>query len=201
MEAHIYIDDHEFAELAKRFDDGTGLFQKSVKAALRRAGSNMRKNLIKGIRGASYLKVRDITDAFDPLQVTDTEARVRVAGRLLPADRFKLVPNRITARKGIRSVNWPSPGVSIGPGEPMRHLEEAGFSKPFITKFKNGHKGMYWREKYSGKLKTPFDETGGKLPWERPDEQVPPFLQAHIFTNWQTPGARKMPAPGMESYE
>lgn len=27
------------------------------------------------------------------------------------------------------------------------------------------------------------------VPWERPDDQALPFLQAHIFTNWQTQGA------------
>ncbi len=29
---------------------------------------------------------------------------------------------------------------------------------------------------------------GGCCPWVRPDEQVLPFLQAHIFTTWQTKG-------------
>ena len=47
----------------------------------------------------------------------------------------------------------------------------------------------------------PYDETCGKLPWERPDEQALPFLQAHIFTQWQTLGARKKPSPGMADYE
>lgn len=32
------------------------------------------------------------------------------------------------------------------------------------------------------------EESGGLAPWERPDEQVSPFLQAHIFTTWQTKG-------------
>lgn len=35
----------------------------------------------------------------------------------------------------------------------------------------------------------PFGETQSRLPWERPDEQVFPFLQAHIFSQWQTAGA------------
>lgn len=47
----------------------------------------------------------------------------------------------------------------------------------------------------------PFMDSEGKAPWERPDEQVLPFLQAHIFTQWQTPGARKVPSPGMADYE
>lgn len=47
----------------------------------------------------------------------------------------------------------------------------------------------------------PFDESAGKLPWERPDEQVFPFLQAHIFSQWQTLGAHKIPTAGMEEFE
>lgn len=34
----------------------------------------------------------------------------------------------------------------------------------------------------------PLGGETGKAPWERPDEQVLPFLQAHIFTVWQTQG-------------
>lgn len=47
----------------------------------------------------------------------------------------------------------------------------------------------------------PYGENGAKLPWERPDEQVYPFLQAHIFSQWQTAGARRVPTEGMEDYE
>lgn len=32
------------------------------------------------------------------------------------------------------------------------------------------------------------DEGQGETLWERPDEQVYPFLQAHIFTTWQSKG-------------
>ena len=47
----------------------------------------------------------------------------------------------------------------------------------------------------------PYAENEGKLPWERPDEQVHPFLQAHIFSQWQSLGAARTPASGMEDYE
>lgn len=47
----------------------------------------------------------------------------------------------------------------------------------------------------------PDGETGAKLPWERPDEQVPPFLQAHIFSQWQTAGGVKRPDSRMIDYE
>lgn len=47
----------------------------------------------------------------------------------------------------------------------------------------------------------PAGESGSRLPWERPDEQVPPFLQAHIFSQWQTAGAAKKPNLKMVDYE
>lgn len=47
----------------------------------------------------------------------------------------------------------------------------------------------------------PGGEDGGRLPWERPDEQVPPFLQAHIISRWQTIGAVKQPRLDMIDYE
>lgn len=47
----------------------------------------------------------------------------------------------------------------------------------------------------------PFGELTSRLPWERPDEQVHPFLQAHILTQWQTAGANKEWNAGMIDYE
>lgn len=47
----------------------------------------------------------------------------------------------------------------------------------------------------------PYAGNEGKLPWERPDEQAHPFLQAHIFTQWQTLGAFRIPGQGMADYE
>lgn len=44
-------------------------------------------------------------------------------------------------------------------------------------------------------------EEAGRLPWTRPDEQVHPFLQAFIFTEWQSIGVFKRPSPNMVDYE
>ena len=40
-----------------------------------------------------------------------------------------------------------------------------------------------------------------ELEWNRPDEQFPPFLQAVIFTNWQTRAAGAEVSPYMVDYE
>lgn len=47
----------------------------------------------------------------------------------------------------------------------------------------------------------PSGEESSRLPWSRPDEQPPPFLQGYIFSNWQTLGAVKRPNLSMIDYE
>lgn len=153
MEARIFIDDSDFERLSRLFAGAPALFKKAARTALRRAGGNMRKNIAQGMRGASYLKGRSLTGAIGKLKISDGEASVKVSGPKAAAHKFKMAPSRITARKGSRSVNWPSPGVSVGPGEPVKHLRVAGFSKPFIAKTKNAPKVMLMREKGTGKLK------------------------------------------------
>lgn len=154
MEAHVFIDDSQLNRLARLFQSSPELFQKAVRSTLRRVGSNMRKNVRKGVKGVSYLKSGDIASAFSRLKMNGMEVELTVAGSRKAAHKFHMVPNRITAKKGSRSVNWPSPGVKIGPGEPVKHPAKDGYSRPFIANV-NGLKAMYWREKSSGKLKMP----------------------------------------------
>lgn len=114
----------------------------------------MSKNIRKGIKEASYLKSSAIASALGKLKFTGNEASITVAGAKKAGHQFKMVPNRITARKGKRSIYWPSPGVNIGPGEPVRYPRKAGYYKPFIAQIQ-GLKAMYWREKTTGDLKMP----------------------------------------------
>lgn len=39
-----------------------------------------------------------------------------------------------------------------------------------------------------GRFRHVMSAETGDMTWERPDEQVPPFLQAHIFSSWQQQG-------------
>lgn len=151
----ITFDGREFARLASLFANGDPIFRQSVKAALRRAGSGIRSGLSKGIRAKSYLRGKTVSSALGRLIVTNEEASVRVAARNQPAFKFKLSPNKITARKGVRSKNWQSPDVLKGPGLAPLNPRIAGFSKPFITKTKSGFKGMYVRERHTGRLAMP----------------------------------------------
>lgn len=122
---------------------------KALKLAARRTGQSLRSDIRKGVRAESYLRGGDIGKAFGVLEVkeagTAVTASFRVAGGWLPADHFKLIPNRVTARKRVRSVKWPSAGFKIGPSEPVRRPEGgSGLSKAFIILL-NGKKMMFQR--------------------------------------------------------
>lgn len=116
----------------------------------------MRSNLGKKMRAVSYLKARELTGSIGRLETSQggMEVSVKVSGHKKAAHKFKMSPNRITARKGQKSINWPSPGVSIGPGSGIKHPSYSGYSKPFIANI-NGVKAMYVRNKASGELAMP----------------------------------------------
>lgn len=152
MDVHIFYDDRELARLSQAFRDAPEIFGQALRAALRRTGGNMRKNIRQGMKAASYLKSGSIASALGKLKLDGNEAMITVAGAKKAGHNFRMTPNRVTARKGKRSIYWPSPGVNIGPGEPLRYPRKEGYYKPFIAKVK-GLKAMYWREKASGDLK------------------------------------------------
>lgn len=155
MEAAVFYDTKEFAKLQEAFKNSPDIFGKAVRAALRRAGASMRRGVRDKTRAVSYLRARAIASALGKLKVADNEAMFTVAGAQKFGHDFKLAPNRVTARKGTPSLNWPSPGVNIGPGEPLRYPRKAGFYKPFIARGKSGLKTMFWREKATGRLSMP----------------------------------------------
>lgn len=154
MQAHIFFDTAQFERLRNLLSPD--LFNKARVGALRRVAGNMRKNIRAGMRAASYLAGKDLTSAIGKLkaQAGGVEYSITVAGKKKAAHKFRMTPNRITARKGQRSVNWQSPGVAIGPGEDIRKPSESGFSKPFIAKTKK-LRAMYIREKGTSELYFP----------------------------------------------
>lgn len=154
MDARIFVDGGEFDRLRESLKTCPDIFGKALRAALRRVGASMRKNIRKGVKGASYLKARDVASAIGKLRLESDEALVTVAGASLAGHKFRLVPNRVTARKGRRSIYWKVPLVKIGPDEKEIRPERDGFSKPFIARI-NGLKAMYWREKETGGIRMP----------------------------------------------
>lgn len=142
MDAYLFIDDSEFERLQGLLRSCPDLFRKACKAALKRVGGNMRRNIGKGMRGQSYLRGKEITGSIGRLQLSDDEAKVRVAGRKLPVHNFKLIPNRVTARKGKRSVSWPEPRYKLGPKLKPRYAKRDGGKS----------KGFIFPGQYSGKL-------------------------------------------------
>ena len=121
----------------------------AMKLAARRTGQTLRSDIRKGVKAESYLRGGDIGKAFGILEVkeagTAVTASFRVAGGWLPADHFKLIPNRVTARKRICSIHWPSAAFQIGPSEPVSRPESGnGLSKAFVIRL-HGKKLMFQR--------------------------------------------------------
>lgn len=112
---------------------------KVLKRTLARSGQNMATNLSREIRKSSFLKAGDVRKALSrPLLSGDAsgmQVEVTVGSRQLAMDHFRLVPARITARKGLASVNWPNAGYQIGPGEPVRFAETKNRGRAFVTRF------------------------------------------------------------------
>lgn len=120
-----------------------GEVTKALRRSLTRTGANLATTLNRQIRQESFLKTRDIRQALSkPIMSGGTDSmqvEVRVAGKRLGMDRFRLVPRRITARKRLRAPDWPDAGFQIGPREPVRFIPAGnGRGRPFVTRFSAG---------------------------------------------------------------
>lgn len=118
--------------MPKLVDDG-------LRSAIRRTAATMRTDVNRQIRLHSFLKAGDITPAISkPLFASSAgsfEGVVRISGKPLAMDKFRLVPRRVTARKRMRSSRWGLAGYQIGPGEPVRQAtERGGRSKGFVVR-------------------------------------------------------------------
>lgn len=153
MAISIFLEGGDFAKIESLCAKSPALFKKAANSALRKAGASMRRAISKNIRPATFLKGKEITGAISKLKLQAGEVNVVVSGRQKLARKFRLLPNRITAKKGMVSRNWPAPKVAIGPGI-IKTPAYASYSKPFIAKI-NGLKAMYVREKGTGKIKQP----------------------------------------------
>ncbi len=113
-------------------------------SAARRAGKAMRSDVTRGVKLVSFLKSAVIRKAATDCVVKSgggsVEVSFRVATRPLPADRFRLKPSRVTARKGRPSRTWTVTGFQAGPAEPFRYPEGDGRSKGFVIRGRGGAK-------------------------------------------------------------
>ena len=111
--------------------------EKALRQSLKRTGVHMASQVSKAIKAESYLKSGDIRAALGkPLIKGDAnyvEAEVRVSGKQSPIDKFKLLPNRATAKKGVRSEKWRGPSYRLGPSVPVITPGASGGSKPFVA--------------------------------------------------------------------
>lgn len=112
----------------------------AVNSALRRAGQAMRTRLAQGISKESFLKSGSIRGDIKKPVLDAGMVSVTVGGKMHGADSFKLIPKRITAKKGMRSKDWPAAAYQLGPRVPVFRPHKA-----FVLNTKEGNLRMFQR--------------------------------------------------------
>lgn len=143
----------------------------AVRAAIKRAAATMGKDISAQIRLRSYLKAGEVKKSLTKPAISSNgdsiTAEIRVAGKPLAMDHYRLVPRRVTARKRMASRRWPEAGYQIGPSEPIRQARRGGgLSKGFVMR-RNGRLFLMQRRGkklervfgYSAQYFAAFDET------------------------------------------
>lgn len=124
--------------------------------AVKRSLSTARKELSAEIASLSYLKMSVIRAAVQPVQMfgkkraefdrrrkvddrNSVQGVIRVNGRKVPLDAYKLVPNRPTRPKGLPRSKVSPAGFKLGPGRPVQRWEKSsGRSEGFAVRGKSG---------------------------------------------------------------
>lgn len=161
MEAYVFYDDSEFKQLAELCRSSPNLFRQACRAAIKRAGQGLRQNIRSGIRAQSFLSGKPLSSAISRLKFSEggMEAGILVSSKPMPAHEFRLMPLRVTARKGKRSSSWPEPQYQLGPGlAPRRASRSNGGSRGFIFRGKNSGKLVLGQRlgEGRGKVKTVY---------------------------------------------
>lgn len=141
----LFVEMTDFGQILRPLKGLDKTTELAVNSALRRAGTAMRASLSKGIRRESFLKSGSIRGDIKKPVLDSGLVSVTVCGKMHGADSFKLIPDRITARKGMRSKDWPSAAFQVGPRVPVRRP-----AKAFVLMTKEGNKRMFQRKE--GKL-------------------------------------------------
>ena len=151
----LHVDTRELAAIARPLSAMRGQLEKAVQAAVRRTGVTLRTDVIRQTAQVTYLQRAKITTAvFKPLVRTtasEIRAEIGVRGKPFGMDAFRLIPKRVTARRGRRSRDWPLSGYSTGPGEGIRTLPaRGGRSAAFVIR--SGGRLVMLRRTSGGRL-------------------------------------------------
>lgn len=140
--------------------------------AVKRSLMTARKELTNEIAQVSYLQKSVIREAILPTQMfgkkkaaNDRRYKVedrssvfgviRISGRKIPLDAYKLVPNRPTRPRGVPRGKVSPSGFKLGPGRPVQRWgKSSGRSEGFVLRGK------------SGKLRFMVEKLGRRHRWQ-----------------------------------
>lgn len=152
---NLHVDIANLEAITRPLKAFPGELEKVLKSSLSRTGARLASTVARAIKSETYLKSSDIRAALKKPLVKGSgsvmEVEVAVSSVQAPIDKFKLIPNRITARKGVRSSSWRGPSYKLGPKTPVQSPDaDYGSSKPFVARL--GGKNRLLR-RYGKKLK------------------------------------------------
>ncbi|MDR2056146.1 MAG: hypothetical protein LBQ10_09810 [Desulfovibrio sp.] len=169
----LYVDPKSYEDALRPLRAFPSQMRGALWQAVKRSLDTAKKEVVNEIAALSYLPKKIIREAVSrPMmysamtrgnKATKTDSvsgAVHVAGRRPWADQFRLVPKRVTARKGVRSRNWKPGAFKVGPNEPARTVQATdGRSPGFVLR---GRKGLMLFTRVLGKTRTD-KETGKKV--------------------------------------
>ncbi|MFI3270792.1 MAG: hypothetical protein R3Y11_01640 [Pseudomonadota bacterium] len=143
-----------------------GALWQSVKRSL----TTLKKEVANEIKAVSYLEKGIINKAITKPQMYCKNTRgnkqwsndtimgsIRISTRPLLADKYKFIPNRITARKKRRSAQWSLSAFKWGPNERARTRDETSqLSKGFIIRGQDSRKLRFVHRRKNSKKKNNF---------------------------------------------
>ena len=156
----------------------------TVSEVLRIARTELSEHLISEIPLPPRLIEKSIRLTYAVARGQGAEGSLSVAGKAVPLINYDVQPQEITARKGMRSKQWPGFTYSLRSGE-RRQREEMGGQQfmtglPFIARMPGGHLGIYYRTVF-GQMKEAY---GPKIQYHATTPEVENMLIAGAEENF-----------------
>ena len=146
----IQVDPKQLDAAMKRLKDIPYAMQRAIFPAVTEMLVGVRAELAGHLTGEvalpEKLAAKAIKVSAPRLSGDTVVGEVMVKSANLPLINYDVDPAEITARKGMRSKQWPGFTYSLRKGQRRQSTERVqGIGLPFIARMPNGHLGIYYR--------------------------------------------------------
>ena len=150
MPVEIKIDPKEVERAFKRLEKVPYALQRAILPAVTEVLGGVKSNLAAHLTSEVPLAKKAAGKAVKLGRTSVSggfiRGEVNVSSRMIPLVDYDAKPQTITARKGVRSSNWPDFTYSLRRGQRRGGRSRIeGISLPFIARMSSGHLGVYYR--------------------------------------------------------